>query len=230
MMEFVKKPKEIEDKSMSIIAPYLESLHLSSLEKAVYSRMIHASGDVEYAHCIRTQHEYLQAGVEALRKGAHIYCDVEMVRTGINRKALSALGSAAHCLIRDEKVAEYARRDGITRSMAAMRFFGKALDGQIIAIGNAPTALFEVMRLMQEEAIRPALIVGIPVGFVGAAESKAYLDAESPVPYVTVSGTKGGSSIAAAVINALLYASVHRDDMLDVIHEGDKERNKESAQ
>ena len=98
-----------------------------------------------------------------------------------------------------------AKAQGITRSMAAMRSFGKALDGAIIAIGNAPTALFEVLRMVEEEGIRPAAIVGIPVGFVGAADSKELLAKNDKVPYITVEGTKGGSPIAASVVNAVMY-------------------------
>ena len=105
----------------------------------------------------------------------------------------------------DPDVAVRAKAEGITRSMVAMRQFGKDLDGNIVAIGNAPTALFEVLRLVREEGIRPACIVGIPVGFVGAAESKAALAENGIVPYITVEGTKGGSPIAAAAINALMY-------------------------
>ena len=104
-----------------------------------------------------------------------------------------------------QHIAKMAKEKGITRSMAAMRSFGKELDGAVIAIGNAPTALFEVLAMCKEEGIRPALIVGIPVGFVGAAESKDFLMETSPVPYITVQGNKGGSPIAVATINAILY-------------------------
>ncbi len=215
-MEFIKNPKEIEDKSMQIIAPYLEGLNLTPDEVRVYSRTIHASGDVEYAKLVKTSEGAVAKGIEALNRGAHIYCDVEMVRTGINKNALAQKNSEVHCLIGDEKVADLAKELGVTRSIAAMRTFGKKLDGQIVAIGNAPTALFEVLRLALEEGIKPALIVGIPVGFVGAAESKDYLAEVSPVPYITVKGNKGGSPIAASVINALLYTNVKRDEMLFV--------------
>ena len=121
-----------------------------------------------------------------------------------------------NCLIKDENVAKMAKELGVTRSIAAMRTFGKQLEGQIVAIGNAPTALYEVLRLALEEGIKPALIIGIPVGFVGAAESKDYLMEVSPVPYITVKGNKGGSPIAASVCNALLYTDVKRNDMLFV--------------
>ena len=114
----------------------------------------------------------------------------------------------------DVEYAKMAKELGVTRSIAAMRTFGKQLEGQIVAIGNAPTALYEVLRLALEEGIKPALIIGIPVGFVGAAESKDYLMEVSPVPYITVKGNKGGSPIAASVCNALLYTDVKRNDML----------------
>lgn len=215
-MEFVKNPKAIEDKSMEIIYPYVKDLNLTDDEVRVYSRTIHASGDVEYAQLVRTSPDAVAKGIEAIKNGAHIFTDVEMVRTGINKKALELHNSEVHCLIRDEKVAEMAKELGVTRSIAAMRTFGKQLEGNIVAIGNAPTALYEVLRLALEEGVRPALIVGIPVGFVGAAESKDYLMEVSPVPYITVKGNKGGSPIAASVINALLYSGVERNDMLFV--------------
>lgn len=215
-MDYVKNPKAIEEKSMELIYPYVKDLGLTDDEIRVYSRTIHASGDVEYAKLVRTSPDAVKKGIEALKNGAHIYCDVEMVRTGINKPALALAGGEVHCLIKDPKVAELAKELGVTRSIAAMRTFGKALDGQVVAIGNAPTALYEVLRLALEEGVRPALIVGIPVGFVGAAESKDYLMEVSPVPYITVKGNKGGSPIAASVINALLYTGVKRDTMLFV--------------
>lgn len=215
-MDYIKNPKAIEDKSMEIIYSYVKDLNLTEDEIRVYSRTVHASGDVEYAKLVRTSEGAVAAGIEALNKGAHIFTDVEMVRTGINKAALALKGSEVHCLISDPEVREMAKELGVTRSIAAMRKFGKQLEGQIVAIGNAPTALYEVLRLALEEGIKPALIVGIPVGFVGAAESKDYLAEVSPVPYITVKGNKGGSPIAASVVNALLYTDVHRNDMLFV--------------
>ena len=204
-MDFIKEPMAIENRSMELIAPHLEGLHLDERETKLYSRLIHASGDVGYAPITRVHPEAIDRAIEALKAGAHIYTDVEMVRTGINKKKLASFGGEVHCLVADPEVAARAKAEGITRSMVAMRQFGKALDGSIVAIGNAPTALFEVLRLVREEGIRPACIVGIPVGFVGAAESKAALTSHGVVPYITVEGTKGGSPIAAAAINALMY-------------------------
>ena len=204
-MDYIKKPMEIEHRSMEIIAPHLAGLHLSAVETKVYSRMIHASGDVEYAPLIHIHPDAIAAAQRALRAGADIYTDVEMVRTGINKRKLAAFGGTVHCRIADPDIAAAAKAQGITRSIAAMRSFGQALTGGIVAIGNAPTALYEVLRLAAEEGVRPACIVGIPVGFVGAADSKEALRQNTCVPYITVEGTKGGSPIAAAVVNALMY-------------------------
>lgn len=204
-MDFIKKPMDIEIRSMEIIAPYLKDLELSEEAVKVYSRIIHAAGDVEYAPIIRLHPKAIAAAKAALQSGCNIYTDVEMVRTGINKRKLASLGGEVFCRVADPEVADAAKAKGITRSMAAMQSFGRDLNGAIVAIGNAPTALFEVLRMVREEGIRPAAIVGIPVGFVGAADSKAELAANTDVPFVTVEGTKGGSPIAAAVINAIMY-------------------------
>lgn len=204
-MDFIKEPMTIENRSMELIAPHLAELHLDERETKLYSRLIHASGDVGYAPITRVHSQAIDAAIAALKRGVDIYTDVEMVRTGINKKKLASFGGTVHCLVADPDVAARAKAEGITRSMVAMRTFGKDMDGSIVAIGNAPTALFEVLRLVREEGIRPACIVGIPVGFVGAAESKAELAANDIVPYITVEGSKGGSPIAAAAVNALMY-------------------------
>ena len=204
-MEFIKQPMDIENRSMEIIAPHLAGLQLTDAETKVYSRMIHASGDVEYAPVIRIHPQAIAAAQAALKAGCNIYTDVEMVRTGIHKPSFHRYGGKIECLIADEKVAAMAKTEGITRSMAAMRTFGKQLNGAIVAIGNAPTALFEVLRLAEEENICPAVIIGIPVGFVGAADSKKALAENNRIPYITVEGTKGGSPIAASAINAIMY-------------------------
>ena len=136
-MDFIKQPMEIENRSMEIIAPHLVGLGLDEVETKVYSRMIHAAGDVGYAPIIRLSDGVIEKAMEALRGGADIYTDVEMVRTGINKRKLASFGGAAHCLVSDPKIAAEAKKAGITRSMAAMRSFGKALTGSIVAIGNA---------------------------------------------------------------------------------------------
>ena len=202
---FMTKPMEIEERSMEIIAPHLEGLSLTEEEKKVCSRMIHASGDVSYAPIVKIHPEAIATIKAALNRGANIFTDVEMVRRGISIRTFTKFGGEIFCKISDVDVKEFAKREGITRSMAAIRLFGKRLNGEIVAIGNAPTALFEVLRLAREENIKPAAIIGVPVGFVGATQSKAELIAQKEIPYITVEGTKGGSSIAVAAINAILY-------------------------
>jgi precorrin-8X/cobalt-precorrin-8 methylmutase len=204
-VDFITDPHLIEEKSMAIIAPHLAGLALAPTDAAIFSRIIHAAGDPDYARLIRVHPQAAQAAAQALRGGCDVICDVEMVRTGINRRRLAEYGGTARCLIAADAVAAAARSAGITRAMAAMRAFGPRLHGAVVAIGNAPTALFELLKIIAATDIRPAAIVGVPVGFVGAAEAKDLLAATSPVPYITVAGTKGGSSIAAAAVNAILY-------------------------
>ena len=204
-MDFIQQPMAIEHRSMAIIAPHLTPYHLGPVETKLYSRIIHAAGDVEYAPLIHISETAIASAQAALRAGADVYTDVEMVRTGINKRKLASFGGEAFCQVAAPEIAAAAKQQGITRSMAAMRAFGHRLDGQIVAIGNAPTALFEVLRLAREEHVRPACIIGIPVGFVGAADSKEALRQTGSIPSMTVEGTKGGSPIAAAALNALMY-------------------------
>lgn len=204
-MKFITQPKEIESKSFEIIAPYLPK-NLTADEIKVYSRIIHAAGDVEYAPIIKISEGAIQSAKSAIQRGENIFTDVEMVRTGINKRALKKFGGEVFCKVADDEIKEIAEREEITRSMAAMRNFGEQLNNSIIAIGNAPTALFEVLRLVEEEKISPAVIIGVPVGFVGAADSKAELARQNKIPFITVEGTKGGSPIAVAVVNAILYS------------------------
>lgn len=201
----ITQPMEIENRSFEIISPYLKNLNLREDETKIYSRIIHAAGDVEYAPIIKISATAIDAAKSAILHGANIFTDVEMVRTGINKRTLKKFGGEVFCKVADDDVKEIALREKITRSMAAMRMFGEKLNGAIVAIGNAPTALFEVLRLIREENILPAVVIGIPVGFVGAADSKAELFAQDKVPFITVEGTKGGSPIAVAAVNAILY-------------------------
>ena len=201
----ITQPMEIETRSFEIIAPYLEKLNLREDEKKIYSRIIHAAGDVDYAPIIKISATAIESAKASILRGANIFTDVEMVRTGINKRTLKKFGGEVFCKVADDEIKEIAAREKITRSMAAMRNFGENLNGEVVAIGNAPTALFEVLRLVNEENILPAVIIGVPVGFVGAADSKAALFAQKKVPFVTVEGTKGGSPIAVAAVNAILY-------------------------
>lgn len=153
-MDFIKSPKAIEDKSMDLINPFIMDIDLTPEEVTVYSRMIHASGDVDYGHLIQTSKGAVAAGIEALAKGCNIYTDVNMVKAGINKNALHALGSEVFCRVSDPEIAAIAKEKGIARSMAAMNSFGTDLNGSIIAVGNAPTALYEAIRMVEEDGIK----------------------------------------------------------------------------
>lgn len=204
-MEFIKKPMEIENKSFEIIAPHLKNLNLSEEETKIFSRIIHAAGDTDYAKIIKISPNAISSAKNAIQNGKNIFTDVEMVRTGINKRTLKKFGGEVFCKVADDEIKKIAAQEKITRSMAAMRNFGKSLNDSVVAIGNAPTALFEVLRLVEEEKIFPAIIIGVPVGFVGAADSKEKLAEQNKIPFITVEGTKGGSSIAVAAVNAILY-------------------------
>lgn len=197
----------LETRSMEIIAAYyyLNGRKLKPAETKIYSRIMHTSGDPDYANHIRIHPEAIQAGCAALSAGCNVYCDVEMVKSGINKISLSLYGGRAQCLIPDEDMALTAKTAGMTKVAVAFKKFYKKLDGAVVVIGNVPAALSGLMAMMQETDIRPALVIGVPAGFVGASEAKEQLMAECKVPYITVQGNKGGSPVAAAITNALLY-------------------------
>ncbi len=198
----------IEKESFRIIRAELGKHTLSPDELKVAVRVIHASADFDLLHLLRFSPDAVTAGIRALQRGCTIITDVRMVEVGISQMLLDKLGGRKICDIGNPVVAEMARAAGTTRSTMAMRHNADKIHGGIVAIGNAPTALLEVIRLVREEAIRPALVVGVPVGFVNAAESKAELQTLD-VPYITVTGRKGGSTVAAAIMNALLRLTLH---------------------
>lgn len=197
-------PAAIEHTSMAEIDHYIEGLSLDVGEKSVVKRVVHTSGDPSLAPLVKFHPQAMMAGLTALKGGATVFTDVNMVRAGINLKRLRQYGGTVRCAVFRQEVAQAAKDWEITRSAAAMRLFGSKLDNQLVAIGNAPTALFEVLRMVEEKLIKPALIVGVPVGFVGAAESKELLT-KFDIPYITLPGTRGGSPLAAAIVNALIY-------------------------
>jgi precorrin-8X/cobalt-precorrin-8 methylmutase len=170
-------------------------------EARVAVRVIHACGMVEVADDLMFSPDFARVARGCLLEGKPILCDAKMVAHGITRPRLPA-ANAVICTLADEGVAELARKIGNTRSAAAMHLWGDALDGALVAIGNAPTALFHLMEMIDAGAPRPAAIIGLPVGFVGAAESKAAL-AEYGVPFLTLPGRRGGSAMAVAAVNAL---------------------------
>jgi precorrin-8X/cobalt-precorrin-8 methylmutase len=204
-MGYIKDPRVIEDRSMAIIEENLPELQALTLEeRKVIERVVHATGDISYAGLVRIHPGAVAAGLAAVRAGRSIVTDVNMLKAGLNGTRLKKFGVTVNCYINDPRVVEESRRQGVTRAMAAMRLAAPELDGGVAAVGNAPTALFALCELISRGMASPALVVGTPVGFVGAGESKERLMNMS-VPFITVPGAKGGSTIAAAVVNALLY-------------------------
>lgn len=202
-MERIYEARKIEEKSFSIIDPYLKNLKAPAKEKKVTARVVHASADTGYIKSMVFHPRAVAAGLKALKNGADIITDVSMVQAGINKKALAVFGGNVHCFLNDPDVARNAPLLKTTKAVLAMRKAARLMEGNIVAIGNAPTALFELCSLIREGKAKPALVVGVPVGFVGASESKRELRSVA-IPYITNRGRRGGSSIAAAVVNALL--------------------------
>lgn len=201
-------PEEIEAESFRIIDAEVGHHSWGAAEWPVVRRAIHTSADFDYARTMVFSLRAVSCGVGALRKGRGIVTDTTMALSGIAKPRLGRFGVGAACFVADPDVARDAKALGVTRSILAMRKGAADRGNGIFVIGNAPTALFELLRLIREEGVRPELIVGLPVGFVGAAESKEALLAlenEFPgIPFITNRGRKGGSNVAAAVVNALL--------------------------
>ncbi len=207
-MSLVKKyallPQEIDRESLRLVEASLpDSLPLSPAQRCVVCRIVRAEGDPDVAGQVNFSPGAVELGVEALRSGAEVITDVRMVEVGISKALLSSLGVSTRCRIDDPQVARSAQAEGVTRSVAAMRELAPHLDGSVVAVGNAPTALLALLDLINEEGVKPALVIGMPVGFVACAESKEEL-ARSQAPHISVMERRGGSSAAAATVNALL--------------------------
>jgi precorrin-8X/cobalt-precorrin-8 methylmutase len=198
-------PECITSRSRSLIESSLGLHYLEQFlprEGEIVRRVVHAMGNPDAAHLMRFHPAAVEAGLAAIRAGATLFTDVRMVKMGINRAALRGFGGRVLCLTHHPRVTALAKEQGLTRSMVGVRAFRQLLTGSVAVIGNAPTALAEVLR-QSEAGFRPALIVGTPVGFVGAAEAKARL-AGQKVPYITMIGHQGGSTVAVSIVNALL--------------------------
>lgn len=210
-MAVILNPKSIEDKSFEIISRLLPDLRFPYAQMQVLKRVIHATAELNYAKDLSFHPEAIKAGLKSIKEGRDIICDVGMVEAGINKKSLTGFGGRVRCFINDNNVIKEASKLEIARAIVAMRKAAPFMDGAIVAIGNAPTALFELCDLVKKRKASPALIIGVPVGFVGAVESKKYL-ATFSLPYITNSSAKGGSSVAAAIINALLKLAEKKGD------------------
>ena len=200
------KPQEIEDQSFDIIESEAGDHGFNALEWPVVRRMIHTSADFEYIRTVRFNKDAVQAGIQAIRSGCAIVTDTHMAREGIRKKEVSSFGCQVSCLIKDPEVAAQALKNGTTRALAAVDMACETLGQGIYVVGNAPTALLRLIEHIRSGKVSPALVIGFPVGFVNAAESKDEL-MTLDIPYMTNKGRKGGSNIAAAVVNALAIAA-----------------------
>lgn len=200
---YEKNPMNIEVQSMDIIDRSMLDMDLSIEESLIVKRMIHTTGDVEYRHIVSIDNNFIELAKKAISDGVIIYTDTNMGNQGINKMALGKSPSKLMTLISDESVAKEASKRGTTRSIVAIEEAVKR-GAEAFVIGNAPTALFRLLEMVDDGLVKPKFIVAVPVGFVGAAESKEDI-AKYDIPHVRTNGTKGGSNVAAAVINALLY-------------------------
>lgn len=199
----IRDPAEIYRRSFAIIQAEADLARFGADTRSIVVRMIHACGMVDLADDIVVSPGFAQSARAALEAGAPVLCDAEMVRHGIITRLMPA-GNEVICVLNDPQVREIAARDATTRSAAQVDLWAKRMAGAVIAIGNAPTALFRLLELIDAGAPKPAAIIGIPVGFVGAAESKEAL-ASDPcgVEFLTVKGRRGGSALASAAVNAI---------------------------
>jgi precorrin-8X/cobalt-precorrin-8 methylmutase len=201
--DYIRDGNAIYERSFAIIREEAELSRFTPAEAEVAVRMIHACGRVDAAAAIEFAPDFESAARGALRRGAPIFCDAQMVAHGVTRARLPADNDVI-CTLRDERVPELAKQLGTTRSAAALELWRDRLDGAVVAVGNAPTALFHLLEMLGAGAPKPAAVLGIPVGFVGAAESKdALADNAHGVPWLVVRGRMGGSAMTAAAINAL---------------------------
>lgn len=200
--DYVREGAEIYRRSFAIIRSESNLSRFSPAEEPVVVRMVHACGLVELADDVEMSSGFAEAARTALQAGAPLLCDSKMVANGITKARLPA-DNAIVCTLDDPRVQDLAAKIGNTRSAAAMELWRDRLAGSVVAIGNAPTSLFRLLEMLDAGAPKPAAVIGLPVGFVGAAESKEALAADKRVPYLIVRGRKGGSAMAVAAVNAL---------------------------
>ena len=203
MIEHIQ-PMDIEQRSFEIITELLGQRRLDPENELVIKRVIHTTADFEYADSLAFSEHAVQKGLDALRAGCDIVTDTQMAKAGINKTALARLGGQVHCFISDPDVAREAKDRGITRAAVSMERAARLKKPCIFAIGNAPTALLTLRALLDKGRVSPALIIGVPVGFVNVVESKEQI-LTAGAPYIVARGRKGGSNVAAAICNALLY-------------------------
>lgn len=199
----IEQPQAIVDESFEIIDKLVDLESVPELHRPVIQRAIHATGDTEYAYNLIFHPEAVEAGIRSVRDGKNIVTDVNMVKSGISRGPVEKFGGKIICKISDKPVIDDAKRLGKTRAIMAMQHSVNEMKDGVVVIGNAPTALFELIHLIQKGQAQPALVVGIPVGFVGAVEAK-YALKDISIPYITNTNRKGGSAVAVSIMNAII--------------------------
>lgn len=199
-------PAEIETRSFEIIGEELGNILLDPVNEPVIKRVIHTTADFDYARTLCFSPDAVKRGIEALKAGACIVTDTQMARSGINKKTLASFGGEAFCFMADDDVAEAANKNGTTRAAASMEKAAALEQPLIFAVGNAPTALVRLYELIADGKLAPKLIIGVPVGFVNVVESKELI-LKTNIPFIVARGRKGGSNVAAAICNALLYTA-----------------------
>lgn len=200
--DYVRQGAEIYRRSFDIIRAEADLSRFSGTEERVVVRMIHACGMTDLPKYVELSPDFASSGEDALRRGAAILCDSKMVAHGITRARLPADNDVI-CTLDDPRVPSLARDLDTTRTAAAMALWHDRLEGSLVVVGNAPTALFRLLEMLDAGSAKPAAVVGIPVGFVGAAESKEALARDGGIPFLVVHGRRGGSAMAAAAVNAL---------------------------
>lgn len=204
------KPEEIEKRSFAIITEELGARSFPAGESEVVKRVIHTTADFDYADNLCFSLDAVERAKAALHAGATVVTDTNMALAGISKPTLARLGGKALCLMAEEAVAREAKERGVTRAVVSMEHAAKLAGPLIFVIGNAPTALIRLHELIEEDAVQPELVVGVPVGFVNVVEAKE-LFIGGDTPYIIARGRKGGSNVAASIINALLYQMVKRE-------------------
>lgn len=199
-------PQEIEKRSFEIIGEELAArgIVLPKEQEMITKRVIHTSADFEYTKTLTYSQDAVRIAEDLIYEGADIVTDTNMALAGINKRALATFGGEAHCFMADPAVARLAKVRGTTRATVSMEMAARIDKPVIFAVGNAPTALIQLYKMMQESDWRPAFVIGVPVGFVNVEAAKELI-LESDVPYIVNRGRKGGSNVAAAICNALLY-------------------------
>ena len=198
------KPMDIEKRSFEIITELLGDRKLDPENELVIKRAIHTTADFDYADSLVFAPHAVRKGIEALKAGCDIVTDTQMAKSGISKATLARLGGEVHCFMSDPDVAAEAKARGVTRALVSMEKAARLDKPCIFAIGNAPTALIRIRELIDSGELKPALVIGVPVGFVNVVESKELI-IETDVPHIVARGRKGGSNVAAAIVNALLY-------------------------